>query len=92
MPSHSQIKSTKAEIVKKFGKTATNTGSPETQIALLTHRINTLNGHFKTNAKDHHSNRGLLKMIGQRKSLLAYLKRTDVKRYSALISSLDLRK
>ncbi|HTL11775.1 MAG TPA: 30S ribosomal protein S15 [Bdellovibrionota bacterium] len=92
MASHSQIKSNKAEIVKKFGKSATNTGSPEVQVALLTHRINELNSHFKTNPKDHHSNRGLLKMVGRRKRLLAHLKRTDVKRYAGLIDSLALRK
>jgi small subunit ribosomal protein S15 len=81
-----------AEIVKKFGATATDTGSPEVQVALITTRINELNGHFKINQKDHSGRRGLLKLVGQRRKLLAYLKEKDHTRYSKLIQALDLRK
>jgi small subunit ribosomal protein S15 len=69
-----------------------DTGSPEVQVALLTARINDLTPHFKTHLKDHHGRRGLLKMVNQRKSLLAYLKRKDAARYTALIQKLGLRK
>jgi small subunit ribosomal protein S15 len=86
------IKEKKAEIVKKFARASSDTGSPEVQVALLTSRINELNGHFKDHMKDHHSRRGLLKMVGQRRSLLSYLKKTDLKRYTTLIQTLDLRK
>ena len=71
-------KEQKQAIVEKYGKDAQDTGSTEVQIALLTARINDLNGHFKANPKDHHSNRGLLKMVGKRRNLLAYLKSKDV--------------
>ena len=90
-------KEQKQEIVAKYGKDANDTGSAEVQIALLTARINDLNQHFKANPKDHHSNRGLLKMVGQRRGLqrrnmLAYLKSKDIERYRKLIESLGLRK
>ena len=82
----------KAEVVKANARSATDTGSPEVQVALLTARINELTPHFKTHAKDHHGRRGLLKMVNSRKSLLAYLKKTDASRYLALIGKLGLRK
>lgn len=82
----------KAEIVKSNARSANDTGSPEVQVALLTARINDLTPHFKTHAKDHHGRRGLLKMVNTRKSLLAYLKRKDADRYTALIQKLGLRK
>ena len=85
-------KEQKQEIVAKYGKDANDTGSAEVQIALLTARINDLNQHFKANPKDHHSNRGLLKMVGQRRGLLDYLKKKDINRYRALIEKLGLRK
>ena len=69
-----------------------DTGSPEVQIAILTHRINSLNEHLKANHKDHHSRRGLLKMVGQRRNLLAYLKKKDIEAYRELIAKLGLRK
>ena len=83
---------TKNEIIQKFKRSDDDTGSPEVQIALLTSRINHLQGHFKEHHKDHHSYRGLLKMIGQRRRLLKYLKKKDVNRYRDLIRSLGLRK
>ena len=70
----------------------TDTGSPEVQVALLTARINHLNEHLKQNKNDHHSNRGLLLMVGQRRGLLEYLKKTDIERYRALIAKLGIRK
>jgi small subunit ribosomal protein S15 len=82
----------KADIVKAHARAAADTGSPEVQVALLTARINELTPHFKTHAKDHHGRRGLLKMVNQRKSLLAYLKNKDASRYTALIQKLGLRK
>jgi ribosomal protein S15 len=82
----------KKEIIEKYGRGENDTGSAEVQIALLTARINDLNQHFKANPKDHHSNRGLLKMVGQRRNMLAYLKRKDIERYRVLIESLGLRK
>ena len=85
-------KEQKQEIVAKYGKDANDTCSTEVQIALLTARINDLNGHFKANPKDHHSRRGMLKMIGQRRGLLAYLKEIDIERYRSLIERLGLRK
>ena len=69
-----------------------DTGSPEVQVALLTARINHLNDHLKTHAKDHHSHRGLLLMVGQRRNMLEYLKRIDIERYRALVAKLGLRK
>lgn len=82
----------KAEIVKANARGAADTGSPEVQVALLTARINELTPHFKQHAKDHHGRRGLLKMVNQRKRLLAYLKGKDADRYTALIQKLGLRK
>ena len=82
----------KAEIVAKYGKDAKDTGSPEVQIAILSARIAELTEHFKQNPKDHHSRRGMLKMIGQRRGLLAYLKEIDIERYRSLIERLGLRK
>jgi small subunit ribosomal protein S15 len=82
----------KADIIKANGRGANDTGSPEVQVALLTARINELTPHFKTHSKDHHGRRGLLKMVNQRKRLLAYLKDKDADRYTALIQKLGLRK
>ena len=82
----------KAEIIEKYGRHEGDTGSPEVQIALLTDRINHLNEHLKLNDKDHHSRRGLLLMVGQRRGLLDYLKKTDIERYRTLIAELNLRK
>ena len=82
----------KAEIVKANARSANDTGSPEVQVAILTARINDLTPHFKAHVKDHHGRRGLLKMVNQRKSLLAYLKARDAERYTALIHKLGLRK
>ena len=85
-------KEKKAEIIKTYGRTPEDTGSPEVQVALLTARILELNEHLKENKKDHHSRRGLLKMVGQRRNLLAYLKGKDIERYRTLIEQLGLRK
>ncbi|MCI5501803.1 MAG: 30S ribosomal protein S15 [Lachnospiraceae bacterium] len=85
-------KEKKAEIIKTYGRTPEDTGSPEVQIALLTARILELNEHLKENKKDHHSRRGLLKMVGQRRNLLAYLKKKDLEAYRTLIEKLGLRK
>jgi small subunit ribosomal protein S15 len=82
----------KNETITKFARHEGDTGSPEVQVALITDRITQLTGHFKTHAKDHHSRRGLLKLVGQRRRLLEYLKKTDLQRYRALIESLGLRK
>lgn len=82
----------KAEIVKEFGTGASDTGSPEVQVALLTHNIEGLQGHFKDHSKDHHSRRGLIRMVNQRRKLLDYLKRKDVERYATLIKKLGLRR
>ncbi|MDI9519583.1 MAG: 30S ribosomal protein S15 [Bacillota bacterium] len=85
-------KELKAQIMTQFARHEGDTGSPEVQIALLTHRINHLNEHLKLNKKDHHSRRGLLLMVGQRRGLLDYLMRTDIERYRSLIAELELRK
>ena len=85
-------KEKKTEIIKKYQLEANDTGSVEVQVALLTERINDLNEHLKVHKHDYHSNRGLLKMVGQRKSLLNYLAKTDVQRYRALVQKLGLRK
>lgn len=85
-------KEKKSEIIAAYGRTANDTGSPEVQIALLTERIKELTEHLKVNKKDHHSRRGLLKMVGQRRGLLAYLKKKDIEAYRALIERLGLRK
>ena len=85
-------KETKESIIKKYQLDKNDTGSIEVQVALLTERINDLNEHLKVHKHDYHSNRGLLKMVGKRKSLLNYLAKTDVQRYRALVSKLGLRK
>jgi small subunit ribosomal protein S15 len=82
----------KAEIVKDYQQSQGDTGSPEVQVALLTHNINKLQSHFEVNKKDHHSRRGLIRMVNQRRKLLDYLKRKDSDRYSALIKRLALRR
>lgn len=82
----------KAEIIKTYGRTPEDTGSPEVQIAILTARIQELTEHLKVNKKDHHSRRGLLKMVGQRRNMLEYLKSKDLDAYRALIEKLGLRK
>ena len=82
----------KLEIIKEYQTKDGDTGSPEVQVAILTYRINDLNEHLKIHKKDHHSRRGLLKMVGQRRNLLAYLKEKDLERYRALIARLGLRK
>ena len=83
---------TKSEIIATYARHEGDTGSPEVQVALLTERINHLNEHLKSNKKDHHSRRGLLLMVGQRRGLLEYLKKTDIERYRALVAQLGLRK
>ena len=83
---------TKSEIIATYAQHEGDTGSPEVQIALLTDRINHLNEHLKKNPNDHHSRRGLLLMVGKRRGLLEYLKKTDIERYRALIAKLNLRK
>lgn len=85
-------KEKKTEIIHKFARAEGDTGSPEVQIAVLTERIRELNDHLKINQKDHHSRRGLLKMVGRRRSLLAYLREKDIERYRKLIAELGLRK
>jgi small subunit ribosomal protein S15 len=82
----------KAELIKKFAQTEGDTGSPEVQVAILTHRINHLTGHFKEHKKDNHSRRGLLKMVSQRRRLLDYLKSRNEGRYKALLAELGLRR
>jgi small subunit ribosomal protein S15 len=82
----------KSALVQKFRQHDTDTGSPEVQVALLSERINLLTDHFKTHKKDHHSRRGLLKLVGQRRRLLDYLKTKDVTRYKTLIEGLGIRK
>ncbi|NLK20810.1 MAG: 30S ribosomal protein S15 [Epulopiscium sp.] len=82
----------KQEIIQKHGRTENDTGSPEVQIAILTERINHLTEHLKSHKKDHHSRRGLLKMVGQRRGLLNYLMKKDIERYRAIISELGIRK
>lgn len=85
-------KEKKQEIIKNFGRAPEDTGSPEVQIALLTQRITELTEHLKINKKDHHSRRGLLKMVGQRRGLLEYLKKNNIESYRSLIERLGLRK
>ncbi|MCG0277268.1 MAG: 30S ribosomal protein S15 [Thermanaeromonas sp.] len=84
-------KEKKQEIIKRFQRHETDTGSPEVQIAILTERINSLTEHLKIHRKDHHSRRGLLKMVGQRRRLLNYLRETDVERYRQVVETLGLR-
>ena len=82
----------KAGIVAEYARGEGDTGSPEVQVALLTGRINQLQGHFKANKQDHHSRRGLIRMVNQRRKLLDYLKRKDLERYNTLIGKLGLRR
>ena len=82
----------KAAIVAEYGKSDTDTGAPEVQVALLTANINKLQGHFGDHKKDHHSRRGLIRMVNQRRKLLDYIKGKDVERYSSLIGKLGLRR
>ncbi len=86
------VKEKKSEIISSYQLHGTDTGSPEVQVALLTGRINYLTEHFKTHKKDHHSRRGLLKLVGQRRRLLDYVKRMDFNRYKDLIERLGIRK
>jgi len=86
------IKEVKQEVIGKYKLHETDTGSPEVQVAILTERINHLNDHLKTHKKDHHSRRGLLKMVGQRRGLLNYLQDNDIERYRTIIEKLNLRK
>ena len=82
----------KSEIVKEYQREANDTGSPEVQVALLTNNINSLQDHFRDHKKDHHSRRGLIRMVNQRRKLLDYLKRKDTQRYAELINKLGLRR
>ncbi len=85
-------KEKKTAIIEQYGRKAGDTGSPEVQIAILTARINELTEHLKKNPKDHHSRRGLLMMVGQRRGLLAYLQKNDLDNYRSLIEKLGIRK
>ena len=86
------LKEEKQQIIENFATHEGDTGSPEVQIAILTYRINALTEHLKVNSKDHHSRRGLLKMVGARKNLLGYLQKKDINRYRAIIEKLGIRK
>ena len=86
------MKDEKQAIIEQYATHEGDTGSPEVQIALLTYRIKNLTEHLKTNHKDHHSRRGLLKMVGHRRNLLNYLQKTDIERYRAIIAKLNIRK
>ena len=86
------LKEEKQQIITTYATKEGDTGSPEVQIAILTARINTLTEHLKVNKKDHHSRRGLLKMVGHRRNLLGYLQKKDINRYRAIIEKLGLRK
>ena len=86
------IKEVKTSIIEQYRIHETDTGSPEVQIAVLTERINHLNEHLQTHKKDHHSRRGLLKMVGKRRGLLDYLMKNDIERYRAIVAKLNLRK
>ena len=85
-------KEKKQQVIAEFARTPGDTGSPEVQVAILTARIQELTEHLKEHPKDHHSRRGLLKMVGQRRGLLAYLKKIDIERYRTLIDRLGIRK
>ena len=85
-------KEVKAKLTAEYGKTPTDTGSPAVQVAILTYRIQELTDHLQDNAKDHHSRRGLLKMVGKRRGLLDYIKANDIEEYRELIEKLDIRK
>ncbi|MCB9357266.1 MAG: 30S ribosomal protein S15 [Calditrichaeota bacterium] len=87
----SESSTPRRELVEKYGRTKNDTGSPEVQVALLTHRISYLTEHLKTNAKDNHSRRGLLLLVGQRRRLLKYLAKKDINRYRELVKQLGLR-
>lgn len=86
------LKEEKANVIKEYATHEGDTGSPEVQIAILTKRINDLTDHLRTHKKDHHSRRGLLKMVGQRRSMLNYLMKVDIERYRSLIARLGIRK
>lgn len=88
----SLTKEKKTEIINEYKQNENDTGSPEVQIAILTYRINTLTEHLKENKKDHHSRRGLLRMVGKRRGLLKYLKNKDIEKYRSLIKKLGLRR
>ncbi|MBN20683.1 MAG: 30S ribosomal protein S15 [Bdellovibrionaceae bacterium] len=92
MPKKTEAKELRQNLAQKFGKAPNDTGSPEVQIAIITERLNQLMPHFKENHKDHHSRRGLLKLVGQRKRLLSYLRKKDENRYVKIIGELGLRK
>jgi small subunit ribosomal protein S15 len=85
-------KDTKQELIGKYGRSGEDTGSAEVQVAMLTERINELTEHLRTHTKDHHSRRGLLKMVGKRRRLLRYLERNDLERYRSLVAELGLRR
>ena len=85
-------KEIKADLIKKYGKSATDTGNPEVQIAILTTHINLLSPHLESHGKDHHSRVGLLKLVGKRRRLLEYLMKKDIGRYRKIIQELDIRK
>ena len=85
-------KDRKAELVEKFGRSAGDTGSTEVQVALITERVTELTEHLRTHSKDHHSRRGLLMLVGQRRRLLTYLQRRDLERYREIVSALGLRR
>lgn len=87
-----QTKAARTQVIEGYRRHEQDTGSPEVQVALITHRINELTDHFKTHSKDHHSRRGLLKLVGRRRRLLDYLKSRDVERYRSAIERLGLRK
>ncbi len=89
---HMLLKEDKDLVISEYALHEGDTGSPEVQIAILTRRINDLTGHLKIHKKDHHSRRGLLKMVGQRRGLLNYLTKTDIERYRSIIARLGLRK
>ena len=86
------LKEQKQQVIADYAVHEGDTGSPEVQIALLTTRINELNAHLKVHPKDHHSRRGLMKMVGHRRNLLAYLQKNDIERYRAIVKKLGLRK
>ena len=86
------LKEQKQQVIADYAVHEGDTGSPEVQIALLTTRINELNAHLKVHAKDYHSRRGLMKMVGHRRNLLAYLQKNDIERYRAIVKKLGLRK
>lgn len=88
----SLTKENKVEVIKEFGRTEKDTGSTEVQIALITKRIEDLTPHFKLNPKDHNSRRGLLKLVGQRRRLLNYMKKTNIEKYREILNRLSLRK